>query len=238
MAQLTHLRLDQVSSGYGSRPVIDGVSIDVGSGEVVALIGRNGSGKSTVLKAAFGLLPVLRGKVTLDGLGIEHENPRARLRRGIAYLPQGRNVFGALTVDENLDLSYLSGMDKRAQEAARERVLGLLPTLRSILWHRAETLSGGQRQLVALGRTLSMNPRVLLLDEPSLGMSPSLVSWLLAHIKELSQTMKMAILIVEQRVHDVLSIADRAYVLRNGAISFSGIAKELTDDVKLQRHFF
>jgi branched-chain amino acid transport system ATP-binding protein len=236
--QTTALVLDGVSCGYGLRPVIHDVSITVRKGEVVALIGRNGSGKSTVLKVAFGLLPKLTGRVTFNGLAIEREGPQFRLQHGMAYLPQGRNVFGALSVAENLELARLSGLSKQAYDVALEDILVSLPTLKNLLQFRAATLSGGQRQIVALARTLLSSPQVLLLDEPSLAMSSSLVTWLFAYISKLSQTSKIAILVVEQRVHDILNIADKVYVLRNGIISFAGTAKELSDKSVLNRYFF
>lgn len=228
------LKVQSLVTGYGKRQVVNGLSLGVGAGEIVALIGHNGAGKSTILKAIYGLLPIWRGRVSLDGDDLRSQQPRKLLHLGIAYVPQGNRVFAELTVRENLEIGGVTLPTKELVNEGMGRVFTLFPSLKSRLKQRAATLSGGERQMLALGNALVLLPRVLLLDEPSLGLAPPLVAEALSHIQEINRMSGVAVLIVEQKVREVLQIARRVYVVRNGSISFSGPTSELNDDIKLR----
>jgi branched-chain amino acid transport system ATP-binding protein len=224
----------ELVTGYGKKQVLNGVSLEVGRGEIVALIGHNGAGKSTLLKAAFGLIPIWRGQVFYDGAAAPSPKPRELLRSGIAYVPQGNRVFTDLTVRENLEMGGITLATKQAVNEGMERVFTLFPALKERLKQRAGTLSGGEKQMLALGNALILAPRLLLLDEPSLGLAPPLVSQALGRIHQISKDAGMTVVIVEQKVREVLKISQRVYVLRTGLISFSGPADALGDDAKLR----
>src|SRR6266446_1137168 len=220
-------------TGYGKKQVVNGASFNVAPSEVVALIGHNGAGKSTLLKAIFGLLPTWLGEIHLDGELIQSPNPQKLLRSGVAYVPQGNRVFTDLTVRENLEMGGVTLSNKALLSEGIERALTLFPALKPRLRQRASTLSGGEKQMLALSNALVLLPRLLLLDEPSLGLAPQLVSLALKRIHDLSANSNTAVLIVEQKIREVLKIANRVYVLRNGQVSFSGFAQELDNDAKL-----
>jgi branched-chain amino acid transport system ATP-binding protein len=224
-------------AGYGKKQVIDGVSLSVGTGEIVALIGHNGAGKSTLLKAVFGLIPIWSGEVRFNGALWPEPAPRALQRAGIAYVPQGNRVFNDLTVRENLEIGGGTLPDKGSVNAGIERVFTLFPMLKGRLKQRSGTLSGGEKQMLALANALILSPKMLLLDEPSLGLASPLVSEALKRIKQINQDFGATVLIVEQKVREILKIADRVVVLRTGRISYSGSAKELEDDAKLRDVF-
>ncbi len=228
------LRVDGLVSGYGKKQVLRSVNLSVGRAEIVALIGHNGAGKSTVLKAIFGLLRAWEGHLSLDGHILKSPAPRELLRAGVAYVPQGNHVFAELTVHENLEMGGVTLESKSRVREGVERALEMFPALRTRLRQRAGTLSGGEKQMVALANALIVMPRLLLLDEPSLGLAPPLVSTALRRIAELNSGSGVAALIVEQKVREVLKIAKRVYVLRNGSMSFSGAAEVLRDDTKLR----
>jgi ABC-type branched-subunit amino acid transport system ATPase component len=221
-------------SGYGKKQVLNGVSIEVMPGEIVALIGHNGAGKSTLLKTVFGLLPAWKGRMTLDGTGLTSPTPRELLGLGVCYVPQGNRVFTDLNVRENLELGGITLPDNARLNDGIERVLALFPGLKPRLRQRAGSLSGGEKQMLALANALILSLRLLLLDEPSLGLAPPLVAYALGHIQEINRGSGAAVLIVEQKVREVLKIAQRVYVLRNGQVSFSGSTDELIDDVRLR----
>ena len=229
------LDVDDLVTGYGKKQVVNGVGLDVGPGEIVALIGHNGAGKSTLLKAIFGLLPVWKGSVFLDGKRLESPTPRELLRSGVGFVPQGNRVFTDLSVRENLEMGGVTLRDKRELKEGIERVFTLFPALKPRLRQRAGTLSGGEKQMLALANALVLRPRVLLLDEPSLGLAPPLVSEALGRIREIADDKRVAVLIVEQKVREVLRIADRVYVLRTGRVSYSGSAEALKDESKLRQ---
>ena len=199
------------------------VSLNVGRGEIVALLGANGAGKSSVLNAVAGLVPAAAGDVSLAGASIARRAPEGIVRRGVALAPEGRRVFPRLSVEQNLRLGAAIVKDASEREEARERVLDLFPILRERLGQSAGTLSGGQQQMLAIGRALMSRPRLLLLDEPSLGLAPIIVGQifdLLARLRDDGVT----ILLVEQNVRRSLEIADRAYILVNGRIESEGDA--------------
>ncbi len=227
------LRVEEMVTGYGKKQVVNGVTLSVARGEIVALIGHNGAGKSTLLKAVFGLIPIWQGQVFLDAKPVAKPQPRALLRVGVAYVPQG-NRFTDLTVAENLEMGGITLHGKQQLKEGIERVFTLFPALREKLKRRAGTLSGGEKQMLALSNALIVAPRLLLLDEPSLGLAPPLISEALGRIKQISRDNGVTVLIVEQKVREVLKVADRVVVLRNGRVSFEGPAEELKDDRRLK----
>jgi branched-chain amino acid transport system ATP-binding protein len=220
-------------TGYGKKQVLNGVTVDVLAGEIVALVGHNGAGKSTLLKAVFGLLPIWEGKISLDGKTVNSPDPRRLLSAGVSYVPQGNRVFTDLTVRENLEIAGITVANKARLKEGIDPVLALFPALSPRLKQRAGTLSGGEKQMLALANALVVSPRLLLADEPSLGLAPQLVSGALRHIQDLNRNHKVTILIVEQKVREVLKIAQRVYVLRNGQITYGGPTETL-DDAKLR----
>jgi len=223
------LTLRDVHAGYGSATVLHGVSLDVAPGETVALVGANGAGKSTLLKTISGLVRVRAGEIALDGTSLAAVPPSRRVARGIAHVPEGRDVFGGLTVAENLRLgAYAVRRDADAGELERrlDDVLERFPVLRDRLDRPAAELSGGQQQMLAIGRGLMARPRLLLLDEPSLGLSPPLVERIFAIIRDLRGA-GIAVLIAEQNARMTLAVADRGYVLENGSIVAEGSGHDL-----------
>jgi ABC-type branched-subunit amino acid transport system ATPase component len=223
-----------VVAGYAKKQVLNGVGAEVAPGEIVALIGHNGAGKSTLLKAIFGLLPLWKGRVSLDGQLLAAPHPRELLRDGVAYAPQGNRVFTDMSVRENLEMAGVTIRDRRLLTSRVEEVLDLFPALKPRLRQRGGTLSGGEKQMLVVAGALITSPRLLLLDEPSLGLAPPLVTQALSRIQQISQEQGVACLIVEQKVREVLKIAHRVYVLRNGRVSFTGVAADLQDDAKLR----
>lgn len=228
------LSVDSLVTGYRKKQVLNGVSLDVASGEIVALIGHNGAGKSTLLKAVFGLVPIWKGQVVLDEESVSSPSPRHLLGKGVAYVPQGNRVFTDLTVRENLEMGGVTLPNGARLNEGIDRVFTLFPILKSRLRQRAGTLSGGEKQMLALANALILAPRLLLLDEPSLGLAPGLITETLGRIQQISKNSGVAVLIVEQKVREVLKIAQRVHVLRNGLVSFSGTTDSLSDDAKLR----
>ena len=206
------LSIRNLSSGYGDAQVLHDISFEVNAGEIVCLLGRNGAGKTTCLKTIMGLIPANAGSVEVSGETVSllpaHEVPK----RGIGYIPQGRRLFAELTVTENLEIGL---MVRQQGDDIRDQVLGMFPRLRERLDQRADTLSGGEQQMLATGRALCINPSVLLLDEPTEGLQPSMIDQIRQAVTAL-RARGVAILLVEQRVDAVLSIADRVVFLENG----------------------
>lgn len=226
------LRLEEVSAGYGRMQVLHGVHVEVEAGETVCVIGPNGAGKSTVLKAVMGEVRILSGRVLLAGEDVTGRAPAELLRLGLAYVPQGRVVFPSLTVRENVLIGVRSlGLAPSPHDLAH--VLDQFPELRPHLDRPAGLLSGGQRQLVALARALMVRPRLLLMDEPSLGLSPAAVRQLFARLDDLRRG-GTAILLVEQNARQALAHADRAYVLELGRNRYEGRAGDLLRDPRVQ----
>jgi branched-chain amino acid transport system ATP-binding protein len=214
----TLLRAESLRAGYGSRPVVFDVDLEVGDGEVVVLLGPNGAGKTTTLKAIFGLLRPFGGTVTFDSEDVTRLPGWKKVRRRIAFIPSERFVFGALAVSENLDLGALSERSHEARAQRRDDVQKLFPILRERLGQRAGTMSGGEQRMLSLAMSLMSSPRLLLLDEPSLGLAPAVVQRIMETIKQLVDTTGISVLMIEQNVGQALRVADRVYVMRSGRI--------------------
>ncbi len=214
---------------YGAVAAIKGVDLAVASGEVVALLGANGAGKSTMLRTISGLIRPRAGRIVLAGEAIHRLPPARIVRLGIAHCPEGRRVFGSLSVGENLRLGAAARAERASMAEDRERIYALFPVLRERMHQAAGTLSGGEQQMLALGRALMARPRVLLLDEPSLGLAPLLVQQIFRTLGELKAS-GVTMLLVEQNINLALNLADRAYVLRTGEVSLAGSAAELKAD--------
>lgn len=230
------LMVNDVHVHYGGVKALDGASIAIDEGEIVALMGPNGAGKSTVLKSIFGLAPVDRGKV------LWHENEvrpisHEMVERGISFVPQGRRVFKHLTVKENLEVGGYVVKDQKKIKERMEEVLDLFPMLRDKLKSKSGALSGGQQQMLALARGLMTDPKVLLLDEPSLGLAPKIVKEVFQKIKEINEKRRMAIVVVEHNIKSLLEIAQRAYVLDKGRVVVSDTPQNIINSNILEKVF-
>jgi len=234
---ITQVLLDVqgLTSGYGAVQVLRGLDLQIGMGEIVALLGSNGAGKSTFNNTLSGIVPATGGKVKFDGQAITRARHTAIVDAGLIHVPEGRRVFPNLSVLENLELgAYRRGKDHRA--ANLRRVYELFPRMEERLDQKAGTLSGGEQQMLAIGRGLMAEPKLLILDEPSLGLSPKLVEEMFAMIQQLNRD-GLTILLVEQNVGQSLEIAHRAYVMEQGAIQFSGRPDELLANPALKRAY-
>ena len=224
-----------MTGGYGEGPdIISSCSVNVNQGEIVSILGPNGAGKSTAMKAMLGLLNLKSGKVVIDGKDISNLNPQDRVKKGISFVPQNKNVFAGLSVEENLEMGAFL-RDENLQEIINE-IYELFPILKEKKSQIVGELSGGQRQQVALGRALMTKPSVLMLDEPTAGVSPIVMDELFDHILKVKKT-NVAILMVEQNAKQALSISDRGYVLVTGENRYSGTGKELLNDPRVRSSF-
>lgn len=231
------LKAENIAAGYGKKQVLNGVTVEVASGECVTIIGHNGAGKSTLLKAIFGLLPLWSGRVSVNGNQLRKVSPQDMLSREIAYVPQGNRVFDDLTVRENLEIGGISLPSRTVLKERTEQVLDFFPSLKSRFSQRARTLSGGEKQMLALCNALLLSPRLLLLDEPSLGLAPSLADQTFQRLQKLIRDTGIAILLVEQKVRKAIQTSDRVYALKNGRVSYSGSASDLEDEARLRKVF-
>ncbi|MGE5146569.1 MAG: ABC transporter ATP-binding protein [Candidatus Eiseniibacteriota bacterium] len=227
------LELERVSSGYGRSPVLHEVSLTVAPGEIVALIGANGAGKSTLLNTVMGLVKPTGGAIRYDGRAIGGLSTPAIVRAGLAQVPERRQLFGAMTIEENLRMGGYTERDRAAVAEALEEQYEQFPVLRERRHQLAQTLSGGEQQMVAIARALMSRPRLLLLDEPSLGLAPLIVERIMKQIVAL-RAAGGTVLVVEQNARAALDVADRGYVLENGRIAVEGAAGELLDDPSVQ----
>jgi len=231
------LKIENVEAGYGSFIVLHDVSLSVSKGEIVALVGPNGAGKTTTLKTVMGLTTLYKGRILIEGKDVTKTPPHDRVKAGIALVPEGREIFAPLTVLENL---YIGAYHKEARQKLSdtlEMVFTIFPRLKERMHQKAGTLSGGESQMLAIGRALMSRPKMLLLDEPSQGLAPKVVIEIFDIFKKLNSEWGLTLLIVEQHVKNSLELADRAYVMESGKIVLEGVSKELINDERLRKAY-
>jgi branched-chain amino acid transport system ATP-binding protein len=230
------LEIDDLHVSYGAIKALRGVSLRVEQGQIVTLIGSNGAGKSTTLRAVSGLLKPVSGTVRFNDAELTHLKPHRIVRLGVAHAPEGRGIFANLTVAENLDLGAYTRRDRRAVADDLDRALELFPRLRERLKQVAGTLSGGEQQMLAIARALMARPKLLLLDEPSLGLAPQVVQQIFSIIRRINRD-GVTILLIEQNAHMALNVAHHAYVMQTGQIIKHNAAKTLLDDPDVRRAY-
>ncbi|HEV8437960.1 MAG TPA: ABC transporter ATP-binding protein [Methylomirabilota bacterium] len=228
------LRAEELTAGYGKMPILHGVTLEVRQGEMVSVIGPNGAGKSTSFKTIVGFLRPTSGRVVFDGQDITGLRPDQVLQIGLAYVPQGRIVFPQMTALENLEMGAYLERDSRRVREALERVYALFPILAERRRQRAGTMSGGEQQMVAIGRALMTTPKLVLLDEPSLGLAPKFVSIIFERLTEMKRA-GYTLMVVEQNAARALAVADRGYVLELGRNRFEGTGQSLLSDPEVKR---
>lgn len=231
------LKIRNVESFYGPIMAIRGVSLDVHQGRIVSILGANGAGKTTLMKTISGVMDPEKGQITFDGLEIQGREPHKIVHDGIVHVPEGREVFPLMTVDENLSLGAYTRNDSRGIERDRELVFEYFPILKERRTQESGTLSGGQQQMLAIGRGLMANPKVMLLDEPSLGLSPLLVQEIFAILKRLNEEQNMTMMLVEQNASAALELAHHGYVMEVGRIVMDGTAEELMKSEDIQNFY-
>lgn len=231
------LQVKNIKSGYDKALILHGISIEVNRGELVTVIGPNGSGKSTLLKTIVGLLHTSEGDIFLDERKITNINTSNLAKLGLGYVPQLENVFPNLTIMENLEMGFLMNPNRQNYDSNLDRVYKIFPILQERLHEKAKKLSGGERQMLALGRALMGEPKILLLDEPTAALSPVLVNEILEIVNLIKNQEKIPILLVEQNAKKSLAISDRAYILTSGKVYKEGMAKELLNDESIGKAF-
>lgn len=231
------LELDNVHTYYGHIHALRGVSLKVEQGEIVTLIGSNGAGKSTTLRTISGLIRPRQGRITLAGKDITHLPAHQIVTAGVGHVPEGRGIFPRLTVRENLEMGAYTVSEPSEVHARMERVFHLFPRLKERINQKGGTLSGGEQQMLATGRGLMLKPRILLMDEPSMGLAPLLVETIFEIIRELNQKEGTTILLVEQNAHMALAIAQRGYVLQTGEIRLQGPAADLRTNEEVRKTY-
>ena len=235
MAAYPLLEVYELRAGYGATPILQGVEFSVGKGEIVAIIGRNGVGKTTLMKCLIGLLPATTGTILYDRSNVTPEDASVRARRGIGYIPQGRGIFPRLTVAENLTMGEMIGSDKNGTKL-RELVDRYFPILATRSSQRAGTMSGGEQQQLAIGRALIGNPDLVLLDEPSEGIQPSIVQQIAENFRKLNAEIGLTVLFVEQNIDMIMSMAQRCYVMDKGAIVDQVAPGDLADETIMRKY--
>ncbi|KFZ43427.1 ABC transporter ATP-binding protein [Anoxybacillus flavithermus] len=230
------LRLERVHTFYGGVHALKGIDLEVYEGEIVTLIGSNGAGKSTTLKTVSGQVKAKSGNILYEGKDITNTPPHMTALSGIAHVPEGRRIFPRLTVKENLEMGAFSVKDKKEIAERMERVFHYFPRLKERLQQKGGTMSGGEQQMLAIGRALMMKPRLLMLDEPSMGLAPIIVEQIFHIIRELNDE-GMTILLVEQNAFQALQIAHRGYVIQTGEITMSGTGKELLGNEQVREAY-
>ncbi|WP_420587141.1 ABC transporter ATP-binding protein [Ruegeria sp.] len=228
------LSVRNVESFYGPIMAIRGVSLDVHPGQIVTILGANGAGKTTLLKTVSGVMDPEKGKITFDGVEIQGSEPHKVVQKGIVHIPEGREVFPLLTVDENLNLGAYTSTEKGQIDHDRELVFSYFPILKERRTQEAGTLSGGQQQMLAIGRGLMANPKIMLLDEPSLGLSPLLVQEIFGILRRLNDEQNMTMMLVEQNANAALELAHHGYVMEVGRLVMDGAADVLmqSEDIR------
>jgi len=226
------LKLDAVHAYYGKSHILQGVNLEVKAGELVTLLGRNGAGKTTTLKSIMGLVPFRSGLIQYKGQNILEKETHEIFRQGLGYVPQGRRIFSSLSVSENLNLSSI-----KQDKAKTEWVLGVFPALRNRLENRGNQLSGGEQQMLAIGRVLVSGPEMILLDEPSEGLAPRMVGTIMDTIKDLKKT-KLTMLLVEANLTMAANVGDRHYVMSHGLVAGEAGSRQILEDEELQRKYF
>ncbi|HPA59842.1 MAG TPA: ABC transporter ATP-binding protein [Synergistales bacterium] len=230
------LKVQDIHCGYDGIPVIHGISLEVTPGELVAIVGANGAGKTTTMRTIAGLMHPFSGSIHFEGRDISRMKAHETIRLGISYVPEGRRLFSKLTIQENLELGAFTKNDRREIDQSLEQVFELFPKLYDRRTQVAETMSGGEQQMVAIARGLMSNPRLLLLDELSLGLMPSLVEKVMEAVVSINRT-GVTVLLVEQMVQEALEIADRGYVIQTGKIVQQGTAKELLHSPEVRKAY-
>jgi branched-chain amino acid transport system ATP-binding protein len=231
------LRIEGLSTGYSARPVLSGVSINVEAGQFVAIVGPNGAGKTTLFKTISGILKPSAGTITFEGHDLLSTAPSRRPHLGIAHVPEGRQVFPSLTVMENLEMGAVTEAGRRDWKSNIERIFEWLPVLAERRAQFAGTLSGGQQQMLAIGRGLASSPKLLMLDEPSMGLAPTTADLIFDRLIEIRRQTKLTILLVEQRVAEALESADHGYVLEAGRVALEGDKQTLRADDRVRRAY-
>ena len=230
------LEVSNLVTGYHNMAVLQGVSFNINKGEIVAIIGSNGAGKTTTLMTVAGILRPWGGSIKFEGKDITGLPAYETVRLGISLVPEGRLLFGKLSVYENLVMGAFSRTNEKEKADRLEQIYSLFPRVKERHAQRAETLSGGEQQMVAIARGLMSNPSLLILDEPSLGLMPKLVKEVFEFVKEINRT-GISVIIVEQNVHETLSLADRAYVIQDGKTTIKGTGKELIDNEDVKKAY-
>ncbi len=231
------LSVENVQSGYGNKLAIKDVSVEIGRGEIITLIGANGAGKSTTLMTICGVVPCRAGRIVFEGREIQALPPEEIVRMGICQVPEGRHIFPQLTVKENLDMGAFLRRDKAEVKKDIDYVFALFPILAERRNQDGGNLSGGEQQMLAMSRALMARPRVLLLDEPSMGLAPLVIRQIFEIIRQINRENNTTIFLVEQNANQALHIADRGYVMENGRITLTGKAQELLDNKDIQKAY-
>ncbi|TGD64486.1 ABC transporter ATP-binding protein [Tabrizicola sp. WMC-M-20] len=231
------LRIENLRSGYSDVPVLHDVSISVGEGQFVSVVGPNGAGKSTLFKTISGTVAAMSGAIEFDGQDLVRVAPARRAHLGIAHVPEGRQVFASLTVMENLELGAYTDAGQRAWSTNIGRIFEWFPVLKERRTQLAGTLSGGEQQMVAIGRGLASSPKLLMLDEPSMGLAPTIADFIFDRLMEIRRDTGLTILLVEQRVAEALEFADRGYVLETGRVVLEGDNKTLQADDRVRQAY-
>lgn len=230
------LEVSKIQVSYDDVPILHDVSFGIQKGQVVSIIGSNGAGKSTILKAISGLLNLSEGSISLDGVRIDRQPPHRIANMGVAHVPEGRRLFSRLSVAQNLVLGAYTTKSPEKREETLHRIFHLFPVLKERKNQRAGTLSGGEQQMLAIGRGLMLQPKLLMLDEPSLGVMPKLVTRIFETIEQIKRE-GLTILLVEQKMEEALELADYAYVLQSGRIVLSGKPKQLMESDLVKRAY-
>jgi branched-chain amino acid transport system ATP-binding protein len=231
------LRIERLSAGYSAKPVLNDVSINVGAGQFVAIVGPNGAGKTTLFKTISGIVKPSGGAISFDGIDLLAVPPPQRAHLGIAHVPEGRQVFPSLTVMENLEMGAMTESGRRDWQANIERIFEWLPVLKERRNQFAGTMSGGQQQMLAIGRGLASSPKLLMLDEPSMGLAPSTADFIFERLIDIRRQSGLTMLLVEQRVAEALESADHGYVLEAGHVVLEGNNDTLRADDRVRKAY-